>query len=164
MGSRYGAVETELGLEGNVWLAPNIGAGLRLGANIAGTTSKLDRAGTVVEPELIVRTTPSVLARRAFAGLSASVGAGPAWLQVTTPCEFAPPVGARPLVLAEDHDHGGGGGCTKVIARSRATAGSATAGAYLDVWHVSLLVGLRATANTSGDASVGLVVSAGGTF
>ena len=52
----------------------------------------------------------------------------------------------------------------KVVERSTALEGSATAGAYLDVSYIALFVGVRASANTGGDLDAGVVAGAGATF
>ncbi len=105
----------------------------------------------LVEPELLARTVEHW--GRARYGWLAIAGAGVAPLHTNELCGGD--------VGTDEHP---GKPCIITIARDTALEGSLTAGGYVDVSHVQLFAGLRASADTGGDVAGGLVAGAGATF
>ncbi len=158
-GTRYGAIDAGVEVNGARWLSPQLGVGLRLGYATAVPLRDPHMDGLplardvpwLVEPQVLVRTVPTTLGPLRT-GWLASAGLGAAWLRTQELC-------GTPSF--DDHPPPP---CTITKERSTALEGSLTGGGYLELSYLTLAVGLRASANTGGDRSTGLVANLGATF
>jgi hypothetical protein len=155
LGTRYGAVEAGVDLAAATWLSPHFGVGARLGWASAQPWDTVMMDGHpisrempwLVEPQVLARTTP-LRVGWAKVGWLASAGIGVASLRVDVGCGG---------VLHQ-------GECVVPNTTSNAMEASASGGGVLELSHVAMFVGVRASANTGGDVGTGLVANLGATF
>jgi hypothetical protein len=146
-GNRYAALALGLGFEGEGWIRPQIGVGLRWTSGLYDplAISPLENSYTLLEPQVLWRTAPRLFGPRKLFAASwrAGAGLGYSWVQTDMPC---------------------GKYCDHVYAHAGRLSGSASAGGLLSVGPAAAYLGLRYAFDTSVDWSVSLDLGVGVEF
>jgi hypothetical protein len=161
-GSHHAAAMFDVDVAAARWVSPQLALGVRLGGGPSATFDPphvdghpVDRiTNWILEPQLLARTTPTALGA-ARIGWLAIVGVGGTRVDTVELCGS----GGHLFEL-----HHSGGSCEILLASSHAFEGSASGGGYVELHHFTMMIGLRASANTAGDRALGLVVHLGATF
>jgi hypothetical protein len=138
-GDRESALAVAYGFEGEGWVRPQIGVGLRVASGFYApfSASLLANSYALIEPQVLWRTAPSSFGPRQFIVLSWRASAG--------------------LGLSSVHtDEACGKHCDEVFARADRLSGSASTGGLLSIGPVGLYGGLRFAFDTSVDWSTSL--------
>lgn len=143
-GGRYAALALGWGLEGEGWVRPHLGLGLRL---TEGFYEPFDATGltnsyALVEPQVLWRNGPLLFGSRNLFAFSWRASAGLGYASVHT-------------------DHACGKNCDVVYVDAQRVSGSASTGALLSVGPVGVYLGLRFAFDSSVDWSTGLQLAVG---
>jgi hypothetical protein len=147
-GTRHAALAGGFGFEGEGWVRPQLGLGLRVsrGFYVPLTTSwpssQLQNSYALIEPQILRRTVPRLFGPRRLLALSWRVSGGLGWASVHTddPC---------------------GKTCDVVYVRSNRVSASVTTGGVLSVGPAGVYIGARFALDTSVDWSTALNVALG---
>jgi hypothetical protein len=143
-GGRHAALAIGLGFEGEGWVRPQLGLGLRLTSGFYAplAITRLENSYALLEPQLLGRTAPRLFGPRKLFAVSwrASVGVGVSSVNTDAPC---------------------GKHCDVVYARADRLSASASAGGLLSVGPVGLYLGLRFAFDTSVDWATSLNLGLG---
>ncbi len=140
-GDRRAALAIAWGFEGEGWVRPQLGFGMRVTRGAYGPvnpSTSLENAYALIEPQVLWRTAPLLFGPRQLLAASwrASAGLGYASVLTDDPC---------------------GRGCgDKIYARAHRLSGSASTGGLFSVGPAGLYVGLRFAFDTSVDWSISL--------
>lgn len=140
-GERRAALAIAFGFEGEGWVRPQLGFGMRVTRGAYGPVdppSSVENAYALIEPQVLWRTAPLLFGPRQLLAASwrASAGLGYASVLTDDPC---------------------GRGCGDTIyARAHRLSGSASAGGLFSVGPAGFYVGLRFAFDTSVDWSIAL--------
>ena len=138
-GDRAAALAIAWGFEGEGWVRPQLGFGMRLcrGFYQPFDANSLANSYALIEPQVLWRTAPVLFGPRQLLAASWRAGAGLGYSSVYT-------------------DKACGKDCDEVFARAGRLSGSASTGGLISVGPAGLYVGLRFAFDTSVDWSISL--------
>jgi len=147
-GTRHAALAGGFGFEGEGWVRPQLGLGLRVSRGfyipLTGSppSSQLQNSYALIEPQILRRTVPTLFGPRKLFALSWRVGAGVGWASVHTD----DPCGKR---------------CDVVYVRADRLDLAVSTGGVFSVGPVGVYVGARFALYTSVDWSTALNIALG---